>query len=110
VAWIDSAWGGRAASLGTTAAALAVLPLVAWLLRDRPRDLDVAPYGGTPADDLEPVRAGAARAAVRCGDWRWPHGHGRSGCWRPASSSAACRPTGWCSRTSSRLPTTTGCR
>ncbi|MCZ2861120.1 MFS transporter [Blastococcus sp. VKM Ac-2987] len=65
VAWIDSAWGWRAASLGTTAAALAVLPLVAWLLRDRPRDLGVAPYGGTAADDPEPVRAGAARVAMR---------------------------------------------
>src|SRR5215211_1616413 len=65
VAWIDSEWGWRAASLGTTAAALAVLPLVAWLLRDRPRDLGVAPYGGTPDDDLAPVRTGAARSAVR---------------------------------------------
>jgi MFS family permease len=65
VAWIDSRWGWRAASLGTTAAALAVLPLVAWLLRDRPRDLGVAPYGGTADDDVEPVRTGAARNAVR---------------------------------------------
>ncbi len=65
VAWIDSEWGWRAASLGTTAAALAVLPLVAWLLRDRPRDLGVAPYGGTADDDVDPVRTGAARAAVR---------------------------------------------
>src|SRR4051812_29988094 len=65
VAWIDSVWGWRAASLGTTAAALAVIPLVAWLLRDRPRDLGVTPYGGTAADDLEPVRSGAARSAVR---------------------------------------------
>jgi MFS family permease len=65
VAWIDSEWGWRAASLGTTAAALAVLPLVAWLLRDRPRDLGVVPYGGTAADDVDPVRTGAARAAVR---------------------------------------------
>jgi MFS family permease len=65
VAWVDSQWGWRTASLGTTAAALAVLPLVAWLLRDRPRDLGVAPYGGTPADDVDPVRSGAARTAVR---------------------------------------------
>ena len=65
VAWIDSVWGWRAASLGTTAAALAVLPLVAWLLRDRPRDLGVTPYGGTAADDVDPVRTGAARNAVR---------------------------------------------
>jgi MFS family permease len=65
VAFIDSAWGWRAASLGTTAAAVAVLPLVAWLLRDRPRDLGVVPYGGTAADDVDPVRTGAARTAVR---------------------------------------------
>jgi predicted MFS family arabinose efflux permease len=58
-------WGWRAASLGTTAAALAVLPLVAWLLRDRPRDVGAAPYGGTAADDVEPVRTGAARTALR---------------------------------------------
>jgi MFS family permease len=70
VAWIDSQWGWRTASLGTTTAALAVLPLVAWLLRDRPRDLGVVPYGGTAADDRisedgAPVRTGAARAAIR---------------------------------------------
>ena len=65
VAWIDSEHGWRAASLGTTAAALAVIPLVAWLLRDRPRDLGVVPYGGTAADDVDPVRVGAGRAALQ---------------------------------------------
>ena len=108
VAVVAEAWGWRAASLGTTAAALAVVPLVAWLLRDRPRDLGVVPYGGTAADDVDPVRTGAARLAVRAlvdaartGPfwYSWPG-------WR----SAACRPTGWCSRTSSRPRTTTGCR
>ncbi|WP_104525995.1 MFS transporter [Blastococcus atacamensis] len=65
VAWADQVWGWRSASLGTTVAALAVVPLVAWLLRDRPRDLGVVPYGGTAADDVQPVRAGAARTALR---------------------------------------------
>jgi MFS family permease len=65
VAWIDGNWGWRAASLGTTAAALAVVPLVAWLLRDRPRDVGAVPYGGTAADDVDPVRSGAARTAVQ---------------------------------------------
>ncbi|MBB3086554.1 MFS transporter [Geodermatophilus sabuli] len=65
VAWADQNWGWRSASLGTTAAALAVVPLVVWLLRDRPSDLGVAPYGGTPADEVPPVRTGAARTAVR---------------------------------------------
>ena len=61
----ETSGGWRAASLGTTAAALAVVPLVLWLLRDRPRDLGVVPYGGTAADDVDPVRSGAARTAVR---------------------------------------------
>ncbi|SFL33481.1 MFS transporter [Geodermatophilus ruber] len=65
VARADEEWGWRSASLGTTAAALAAVPLVLWLLRDRPRDLGVAPYGGTPADDVDPVRTGAARTALR---------------------------------------------
>src|SRR4051794_37048157 len=65
VAWIDSEHGWRAASLGTTAAALAVIPLVAVFLRDRPRDLGVVPYGGTAADDVDPVRVGAGRAAIQ---------------------------------------------
>src|SRR5829696_4839304 len=65
VAAADAAWGWRSASLGTTAAALAVVPLVLWLLRDRPRDVGVVPYGGTAADDADPVRTGAARTALR---------------------------------------------
>ncbi|MGY1809024.1 MFS transporter [Blastococcus sp. SYSU D00669] len=65
VAWADARWGWRTAALGTTAAALAVVPLVAWLLRDRPRDVGVVPYGGTAADDVDPVRTGAARTALR---------------------------------------------
>jgi MFS family permease len=65
VAWADTTWGWRSASLGTTAAALAVVPLVLWLLRDRPRDVGVVPYGGTAADDVDPVRSGAARTALR---------------------------------------------
>ncbi len=61
----ETSGGWRAASLGTTAAALAVVPLVLWLLRDRPRDVGAVPYGGTAADDVDPVRTGAARTAVR---------------------------------------------
>jgi MFS family permease len=60
----ETSGGWRAASLGTTAAALAVVPLVLWLLRDRPRDVGAVPYGGTAADDVDPVRSGAARTAL----------------------------------------------
>lgn len=65
IATVTENHGWRAASLGVSFAALAVAPLVVWLLRDRPRDLGVAPYGGTPSDDVDPVQVGAARMAVR---------------------------------------------
>ncbi|WP_222268030.1 MFS transporter [Modestobacter marinus] len=65
VAVVDERWGWRPAALGTAAAALAVVPFVAWLLRDRPRDLGVAPFGGTPADDVDPVHGNPARTALR---------------------------------------------
>jgi MFS family permease len=65
VALVSERYGWRPAALGVAGAALAVAPLVVWLLRDRPRDLGVAPYGGTPADDVDPVRTGAGRLALR---------------------------------------------
>lgn len=58
-------YGWRPAALGVSFAALAVAPFVVWLLRDRPRDVGVAPYGGTPADDVDPIKVGAARLAIR---------------------------------------------
>src|SRR6185312_2500608 len=61
--FMTASW--RVASLGVAAAALAVAPLVMWLLRDRPSDLGVAPYGGTPEDEPPVVRIGAARVALR---------------------------------------------
>ncbi|MEJ3657007.1 MFS transporter [Actinomycetes bacterium KLBMP 9759] len=64
VAIVSERFGWRPAALGVAAAALAVAPFVMWLLRDRPHDVGVAPYGGTVADDPEPVRTGAARLAV----------------------------------------------
>jgi predicted MFS family arabinose efflux permease len=65
VAQLAEGYGWRPAALAVAVSALAVAPLVMWLLRDRPRDVGVAPYGGTPADDVDPVRSGAARLAVR---------------------------------------------
>jgi predicted MFS family arabinose efflux permease len=65
VSQLADAYGWRPAALAVAISALAVAPLVVWLLRDRPRDLGVAPYGGTPADDVDPVRSGAARLALR---------------------------------------------
>ncbi len=65
VAIVTERYGWRPAALGVAFSALAVAPLVVWLLRDRPRDLGVAPFGGTVADDVDPVRVGAGRLAVQ---------------------------------------------
>jgi MFS family permease len=56
--------GWRAAALTASVCALAVVPVVVFLLRERPADVGELPYGGTPADVVEPLRSGAARLAV----------------------------------------------
>src|SRR5215471_4781402 len=48
-------YGWRMVSLTVVAAALALIPVVAVLMRDRPRDIGLSPYGA--ADDLQPVAA-----------------------------------------------------
>jgi sugar phosphate permease len=49
-------YGWRAVSLTVAAVALAVLPVVALLMRDRPEDLGLRPYGA-PADEKPTARA-----------------------------------------------------
>jgi predicted MFS family arabinose efflux permease len=65
VAYLVEASSWKTASLLIAAAAVAVLPLVVVLLRDRPADLGLAPYGGdrlvTPP---RPVRGNAADLAL----------------------------------------------
>jgi MFS family permease len=60
--------GWRVAALVVAAAAMSVVPLVWWRLRDQPADLGVTAYGAGP-DDVVPAQApapgGAARAALR---------------------------------------------
>src|SRR5260370_32258039 len=41
--------GWRAMSLSLAASVMIFVPLVAWLMRERPEDLGLAPYGGTRA-------------------------------------------------------------
>ncbi|GAA4536291.1 MFS transporter [Pseudonocardia xishanensis] len=56
--------GWRAASLTVSLAALVVVPIVWFLLRNRPSDVGALPYGGTEADVVEPLRSGAAKLAL----------------------------------------------
>lgn len=57
--------GWRTAALTTAGAALAVVPLVWWRLRDRPADLGLLPYGALDAPAPPGRTTGAARLAVR---------------------------------------------
>ncbi|HLW02520.1 MAG TPA: MFS transporter [Ktedonobacterales bacterium] len=56
--------GWRAAALVTTAAALIVAPLVALLMRDKPRDVGLRPYGAEPNDEEATGAAGNPFAAA----------------------------------------------
>ena len=56
--------GWRTAALTVTGAALAVVPLVIWLLRDHPADLGVGPYGEDTVVPPPPRTVGAARRTV----------------------------------------------
>ncbi len=55
MAWLAQQYGWRAASLMTTVAALAVVPLVLRFVRNYPADLGVLPYG---AETTNPARPG----------------------------------------------------
>ena len=73
VAHLAGSAGWQVASLVVAAAALAVLPLVALLLRDRPSDLGLPPYGAdavvppgpAPTRNAAAVALGALAAAAR---------------------------------------------
>jgi MFS family permease len=67
LARLTQSQGWRTAALTVAVAALAVVPLVFWRLRDRPADLGVLAYGAT-VDDPPPAAApagSAARTALR---------------------------------------------
>ena len=74
IAIVSERYGWRPAALGVAAAALAVAPFVVWLLRDKPSDLGVLPYGAVMPEasatvaGAEPVavpKVGAGRLALR---------------------------------------------
>lgn len=56
--------GWRTAALVVAAAALAVVPLVVWLLREHPADLGLPAYGTTEVTPPPPPAGGAAARAV----------------------------------------------
>ncbi|MBB4702088.1 MFS transporter [Sphaerisporangium siamense] len=72
LAWLAEGPGWRTAALAVAGSALAVVPLVWFLMRDRPEDVGLTPLGAPPdagpAPDAVPVppsQGGAAARAVR---------------------------------------------
>lgn len=65
VAWLAEGAGWRTASLVVAGGALAVVPLVARFLRDRPSDVGVLPYGATEEPAARAVVGNPARRAVQ---------------------------------------------
>src|SRR5438093_1512476 len=47
MAWLTAHAGWRVMSLSLTAVVIGFVPILVWLMRDRPEDLGLAPYGGT---------------------------------------------------------------
>ena len=66
LAALVDAFGWRAASLAVAGTCALLLPVVAGVLRDRPADVGLLPYGSPPGADVEQERAEppSARAAV----------------------------------------------
>lgn len=64
VAAVTTQYGWRWASLIVAGAALAVVPLVAVFMRNRPADLGLAPYGATEPVPPTPAPTGGFRAAL----------------------------------------------
>jgi MFS family permease len=65
IAQLAEAYGWRTAAGLTTLVALAMVPLVLWLLADRPEDVGVLAYGATAPAPAVPVATGGAGAAAR---------------------------------------------
>ncbi len=65
LAALAESFGWRAAALTVAAAAIAVVPLVVWFMRDHPADVGTTAYGaapGTPIVSPSPTPGAAARA------------------------------------------------
>jgi sugar phosphate permease len=65
VAWLATHHGWRSAALTTAAAALAVVPLVVFLMRNHPADLGLRAYGATDADPGPPPHQAIGSSAGR---------------------------------------------
>lgn len=117
LSWLVQAAGWRAAVMVVSLCATAVAVPVLLLMKERPADLGLLPYGAEPGDPLPPARSGSpaggwgGRAVSRTLRVLRDAMRSRvSGCWPAPSRSAGPPPSAWSAPTSSPPPTTTACR
>ena len=65
LAWLITDYGWRSASLTVAGCSLAVVPIVLLLLRERPADLGLLPYGATVPADVPEAAPEAGRKGLR---------------------------------------------
>src|SRR5437660_3893968 len=65
MAWLTANAGWRTMCLVLTAIVIGFVPVLLWLMRDRPEDLRLAPYGATQADPPAPPAGNPITAAFR---------------------------------------------
>jgi predicted MFS family arabinose efflux permease len=64
LAFLTSVSGWRAAALAVAAVALLLVPIVAVVMRNRPEDVDLRPYGASVADTPPPPRGNPIRVSL----------------------------------------------
>jgi sugar phosphate permease len=65
MAWLTANAGWRIMSLVLTAVVIGFVPILFWLMRDRPEDLGLAPYGATHAEQPTAAAGNPIAAAFR---------------------------------------------
>ncbi len=102
-AWLSDHYGWRMAVAPSALACAVCLVLVLLVARDHPGELGLAPFGDTKVTAASRSRRRRQRGAAEpARPWPRRRATAPSGCCSSPSSSAACRPTGWCRTTSSR--------
>jgi sugar phosphate permease len=65
MAWLTANAGWRVMSLALTVVVISFIPILLWLMRDRPEDLGLAPYGATHAEQATAAAGNPITAAFR---------------------------------------------
>lgn len=93
LAWITDKYDWRFVSVVVAAAALSVVPIIFFFMRERPADLGLAPYGAPLGSAGRSPSAPPPRSVPRSACFAPRHRASISGCWPEPSTSAELQPT-----------------